>query len=211
VGDEGEELPERRVGEVQVAGPNVMRGYWNDPESTAEVRDGPWLRTGDLGYLADGELFLTGRAKDLIILQGRNYHAEDLERSAEKIDDVRGGAAVAFAVYDQEAARERVVLVCECRVANPEERDRLATRIRMRVQEDTTVPVDEVVLVDRDTVPKTSSGKRQRSRCRELYLEGRLRPAGTGKLGLARLALRSLAGHLKIWVRRIMPGGRSAG
>lgn len=207
VDEEGHPLPERRVGEVQAAGPSIMRGYFGDAGASAEVRDGPWLCTGDLGYMADSELFLTGRAKDLIILQGRNYHAEDLERSAERLEGVRGGASVAFSVYDETAARERVVLVSETRIEDPSGRARLAEALRTRVQEETTLALDDVVLVDRGTVPKTSSGKRQRSRCRERYLEGRLRPRRTGKLRLAVLALRSALGFLTLWSRRLFGGG----
>ncbi|MDZ7778419.1 MAG: AMP-binding protein [Gemmatimonadota bacterium] len=119
VDEEGEPVEERHVGRIQVAGPSIMSGYYRDPEATARVRDGPWLDTGDLGYLADGDLFVTGRAKDVIIVRGRNHHAEDLERAAETLEEVRGGASVAFSVYDEDEGRERVVVVCEQRSSTP--------------------------------------------------------------------------------------------
>lgn len=198
---EGRDLPERSVGHVVAAGPSVMEGYLGDPGATGNaVRDG-WLWTGDLGYVSDGELFITGRAKDVIIRHGRKYTAEELELAAEAVVQVRKGRSVAFAVYDDEEARDRIVLVCESRVPESGRRG-LADRIDEAVQQATGVPPDEVVVVAPGTIPRTSSGKRQRSRCRELYLRGELDPAREALLRRLWILLRSGVGFLVLRFRR---------
>lgn len=201
--EHGEPLPEREVGHVVVSGPSLMDGYFRDREATDKVlRDG-MLWTGDLGYFADGELFVTGRAKDLIIVRGRNHYAEDLERVAERVDGVRPGGAVAFGVYDAEKATDLVVVVCETKVSD-EARGPLAEQVAASVLSDIGVTVDEVVMLPPGTIPKTSSGKRQRGLCRELYLKNELHAAKTGKLRLAMVFVRSGAGLLLSRARRLM-------
>jgi acyl-CoA synthetase (AMP-forming)/AMP-acid ligase II len=201
--EHGDPLPEREVGHVVVSGPSLMDGYYREREATAKVlRDG-MLWTGDLGYFADGELYVTGRAKDLIIVRGRNHYAEDLERVAERVEGVRPGGSTAFGVYDQEKATDLVVLVCETKL--PEEaRAPVAQRVAEQVLSDTGVGVDEVVMVPPGTVPKTSSGKRQRALCRDLYLKDELVASRTGKLRLAMVFARSGAGLLLSKARRLM-------
>jgi acyl-CoA synthetase (AMP-forming)/AMP-acid ligase II len=194
VGPDGEQLPEREVGHVVVHGPSIMQGYYADPDATAQVlRDG-WLWTGDLGYFADQNLFVTGRAKDLIIIRGRNLYAEDIERVAERIDGVKLGGVAAFGVLEPEQEIERVVVVAETKVIDPAAREAIGKAIAERVSEYCEVAVDEVVLVDSGTIPKTSSGKRQRSQCRDLYLAEQLRPVKMSKLGLGVVLVRSRAG-----------------
>lgn len=203
---EGRRLPERAVGHVVAAGPSVMEGYLDDRGATGKVlRDG-WLWTGDLGYVSEGELFITGRAKDVLIRHGRKYTAEELELAAESVAGVRKGRSVAFAVYDDEAARDRIVLVCESRVP-PSARGGLADRIDEAVQQATGVPPDEILVVAPGTIPRTSSGKRQRSRCRELYLRGELDP---GREALHRrlwILLRSGVGFLVLRFRKRAESG----
>jgi acyl-CoA synthetase (AMP-forming)/AMP-acid ligase II len=124
VDDKGELLPEREVGHVVVSGQSIMTGYYGDDDGTGAVlRDG-WLWTGDLGYFADLNLYLTGRAKDLIIIRGRNIYAEDVERCAERVAGVRPGCVVAFAIHDDgdPAAEEKVVVVAETRKGKAEGR-----------------------------------------------------------------------------------------
>src|SRR5207247_2539398 len=112
VGEDGAELPERHVGEILLAGPSVMVGYYNQADLTAEtIRDG-WLHTGDLGYLSAGELFVCGRAKDIIIVHGRKYHPQDLEWAVDDLPGVRRGRVVAFGVVEPGRA-DRVVIVAE--------------------------------------------------------------------------------------------------
>ncbi len=207
----GASLPDREVGHVVVRGPSVMRGYYNDPEATAQVVREGWLWTGDLGYFCDGQLYVTGRAKDLIILRGRNHYAEDLERVAERVDGVRAGGAVAFGVYDDDKATDLVVMICETKVAAADEERRraLVEAVIERVANDTGVRVDEVVLAGPGTIPKTSSGKRQRALARELYLKNELGRTRTGKLRLMMVFARSGAGLLMSKARRLVASRRA--
>jgi acyl-CoA synthetase (AMP-forming)/AMP-acid ligase II len=183
-----------------------MEGYFEKPDATrAVVRDG-WLWTGDLGYVSGGHLYVTGRAKDVVVVRGRNYHAEDLESTAERVEGVRAGGCVAFGRYDEGEARDRVVLVCETRLSEDADRRELERRVFEAVQTECGLSVDEVVLVPPRTIPKTSSGKRQRWRCRELYLRNELEPPRRDELRKA--ILRSAAGHAMMRVRGLI-GARS--
>ena len=166
----GAELPGRTVGEIEVGGNSVTPGYYRRPEATAALfRDG-WLRTGDLGYVAEGELVVCGRLKDVIIVGGRKVFPQDVERAATDVEGIRAGNAVAFGT-DAPRGRERVVVVAETRSENIERlRDEVVHRIRSVVG---LSPAD-VVLVPPGTIPKTSSGKLQRWVCRDRYLADRL-------------------------------------
>ncbi|MDB5099423.1 MAG: Malonyl CoA-acyl carrier protein transacylase, partial [Cyanobacteria bacterium RYN_339] len=164
------------VGEVWVAGPSVTRGYWRKPaENEAQFgawlgQEGPFLRTGDLGFLLNGELFLTGRLKDLIIIQGQNHYPQDLERTAEAAHAlIRPGCSAAFAV--DIAGQEQVVLVAE--VAEPYE-DGLAAAVQAEIFEAHQLVVGTVVLLPAGTLPKTSSGKVQRRACKAALEAGSL-------------------------------------
>ncbi|MEW6554768.1 MAG: fatty acyl-AMP ligase [Actinomycetota bacterium] len=175
VREDGGEAGEREVGEVCVRGASLMRGYWDDPEASSRaLRDGR-LHTGDLGYLADGELYLVGRIKDMVIIGGRNLFPEDVERCAERVSGVRKGNAVVFGVTTRRG-RERLVLVGETRLTCPDAARETARAISSTVREEVGVPVREVVLVPAGSLPKTSSGKKRRFLCRELYLGQRLQP-----------------------------------
>jgi fatty-acyl-CoA synthase len=139
-----------------------MNGYFMNPGATEDCLRQGWLWTGDLGFVTGGELYLCGRAKDLIIVRGKNYHAEDLEQCAEDVVGVRRGAVVAFGVFDEQAATDRVVVVAETKEEDEAARQLIAQRVSEAVVEGTGLPVDEVVMVAPSTIPKTSSGKRQR-------------------------------------------------
>jgi fatty-acyl-CoA synthase len=158
------------VGEICVGGQGVMAGYWRNEEKTAEVvRDG-WLHTGDLGYLDEhGELFVTGRIKDVIIVGGRNLYAEDYEFWTERVPGVRMGNAIAFAVPE----RERVVVVAETTMRT-DEAAAVARSVMETLRDRLPRGPEEVVLVPPGTLPKTSSGKRRRGACREQYASGAL-------------------------------------
>lgn len=173
VDPDGNPLQERMVGEILLRGPSVTEGYFEDAEATAATwRDG-WLHTGDLGYLADGNLYVCGRTKDLIIVYGRNYHPQDLEWEASQTQGLRRGNVIAFGFEDAEIGRDRVVIAAETRL--PGERHRqLQQAIRVRLLEALSLTVDHVVLVPPHTLPKTSSGKLQRARARELFRSGAL-------------------------------------
>jgi acyl-CoA synthetase (AMP-forming)/AMP-acid ligase II len=203
VDDKGRRVGERTVGHVIARGPSVMRGYFANPEATAKVLRNGWLWTGDLGFFSEGELFITGRAKDLIIIRGKNFYAEDLERIAERIEGVRGGGAVAFGVYDEERAADVSVMVCESTEKDPAKREALVAKVAERIAAQSGLSLDEVVLVPPGSVPKTSSGKRQRALTRQLYLAGTLVPKHTGTLKLAWVFARSGAGLLSLLKRRL--------
>jgi fatty-acyl-CoA synthase len=168
--DSGAPAREREVGELQIRGTSVMSGYYKHPEATAATFDDDWLRTGDLAYLVDGELVLCGRIKDVIIVAGRNVFPEDVERSVATIDGVRAGNVIAFGVTGRRS--EGVVVVAETTTEDPAT---VRRSVAARVREAVGLSADEIVLVAPGTLPKTSSGKLQRSLCRERYL-GELLP-----------------------------------
>ena len=192
----GEERPAGAEGEVWLAGPSVARGYWRNPEATVHDfnaflpgGEGPFLRTGDLGFLAGGELYVTGRLKDLIILRGRNLYPQDVELTAESSHpDLRPGGGAAFAVDAGDAGEERLVIVHEVerrRRSSPENTAEIAEAVRRAVAAEHEAQVFEVVLIRQSGLPKTSSGKVQRRRCRELYLAGELPVEGRSALAAA--------------------------
>ncbi len=172
-GKEGGWLGDRELGEVCVRGDSVMRGYWEDPERTAEAFTDGWLRTGDLGYMHNGELYLAGRIKDMVVIGGRNIYPEDVEACCERVEGVRKGNAVAFAVTNRRG-RERMVLVGETRLEPGAESRELARELACRVAEEIGAPLGEAVLVRAGSLPKTSSGKKQRFLTRQMYLSGEL-------------------------------------
>ncbi len=181
--DSGTPLPDRTVGSVTVRGPSVMRGYFCNAEATDEAltTDG-WLDTGDLGYVTDGGLFITGRKKDLIILNGRNIWPQDLEHIAEQQPEVRVGDASAFEVVSPEGMK-MAVLVVHCRTSDEEERRRLVSGIQRDVYQALGVHCT-VDLVPPNTLPKTSSGKPSRNEARRGFLEraGWSRETPTGEV-----------------------------
>jgi len=162
-------LGEREVGEVWVRGPSVTRGYYGNAEATAETFAGEWLRTGDLGYRAGGDLYLCGRTKDLIILHGKNYFPQDIERAVSRVDGVRDGQCIAFSRLDAGGA-EIAVVVAESR------RDTagLAGAIVAAVRAELGLTIAEVHFIKRGTLPKTSSGKVRRRECRSRLESGEL-------------------------------------
>lgn len=174
-------LPDGRVGEIWVRGPNVARGYWGQPEETRHVFDAVtpdgesgFLRTGDLGILYEGELYVTGRSKELIIVRGRNLYPQDLEAATREAHPaLEGGVGAAFSVPVPE---EEVVVVRECRADRvaPDELARVAASVRDRLTRDVGVPAHNVVLVPPGTVSRTTSGKIQRRLLRRRFLGGEL-------------------------------------
>jgi fatty-acyl-CoA synthase len=165
----GRPLPERHVGQILLDGPSVFRGYLDREALTRETLAGGWLHSGDLGYLADGELYVCGRVKDTIIVNGRNYYPQDIEQAASDVAGVRKGRVVAFGTRE-DAGRERIVVVLEPSQAPHE--SGLDDRVRGRILEATGVPVDQVLVVPPGTIPKTTSGKLQRGRVRQRYEAG---------------------------------------
>lgn len=167
-GADGEWKGERELGEVCVRGASIMRGYWNDASKTAGALKDGWLHTGDLGYLHAGELYLAGRIKDLVIIGGRNIYPEDVEACGERVPGVRKGNAVAFGITNRRG-KERMVLVGETHLEPGEEAEAAAREASRLVSEEIGAPLGEAVLVKAGTLPKTSSGKKQRFLTRQLY------------------------------------------
>ena len=172
-GPNGQALPEGRVGEVRVRGPGIFDGYYNDPEATAEALQEGWLCTGDLGFLQDGELYLAGRRKEILIVRGENLMPHELEWIAEA-ESGSGGACRAGAFSVERAEGEEAVLVLELAERGGEGLDALAAAIRNRIGQELSLPLADLVFVKRGSVPKTTSGKVQRRELRRRYLDGEL-------------------------------------
>ena len=170
VDEQGEERPEGHVGEIIISSTSLMQGYFNNEEaSAAALRDG-WLFTGDLGYIQDGELYVTGRKKELIIFQGRNYYPQDIERAIQSIEIVRPGSIVAFGTRRDKS--EGVVIVAAPKDARNTEG--IEAGVREVVADRLNLPVLDVILMESGRIPRTTSGKLCRGRCRDLYEEGNL-------------------------------------
>jgi len=178
---------DQQVGEIWISGPNVAIGYWNRPEETeqtfhaylADTGEGPFLRTGDLGFLQDGELFVTGRLKDIIIVRGRNYYPQDIELTVEKSHPaLNAGSCAAFSV--EKEGEERLVVVQE--VVRTALRklavDEVVNAIRQAVSEEHELLVNAVLLLKTGSIPKTSSGKIQRHACRARFMANNLEVIG---------------------------------
>jgi acyl carrier protein len=184
------ELPDRREGHIQFKGPSATSGYFRHPEETRKLFCGEWLETGDRGYLAGGDIHITGRTKDMIIRAGRNIYPTEIEDAVGAVAGVREGNVAVFGLPDVAGGTERLVVLAETRRAGAAQ-DEMRAAIVARVTELAGEPPDEVVLAPPNTVLKTSSGKIRRAATRELYLRGgvgRGRPARwwlTTRLALA--------------------------
>jgi fatty-acyl-CoA synthase len=166
-------LPERTVGEIEVAGTSVSPGYYGRPDATAAAFHDGFLRTGDLGYLAEADLVVCGRVKDVIVASGRNVFPEDVEWAVGTLEGVRGGNVVAFGVQGRHG-REALVVIAETRT---NDLDRLRNVVAQRARATVGLSPADIVLVPPGTLPKTTSGKLQRSLCRDRYLADQLTAA----------------------------------
>ncbi|MGE0792294.1 MAG: fatty acyl-AMP ligase [Sandaracinaceae bacterium] len=169
VDEAGQERGERQVGEILARGPSVTPGYFRNDEATRAALEDGWLHTGDLGYVADGALYICGRIKDLIIINGANHYPQDLEWSVGELEGVRRGNVCAFSVVRD--GTEVLILVAE---ANRSEAERLRAQIAQRVFSEFGLQVADVLISPVGTLPKTSSGKHQRTKTRALYERGEL-------------------------------------
>ena len=172
--DTGLALREREVGELEIQGTSVTPGYYRRPDANAELFHDGWLRTGDLAYLLDGQLIVCGRIKDVIIVGGRNLFPEDVERAVGQLEGVRAGNVIAFGV-DSDRGRESLVVVAESRAVD-DDLTAVRRQVAERVRDAVGVPARDIVLVAPGSLPKTSSGKLQRSLCKRYYRDGRLAP-----------------------------------
>lgn len=173
-GEDGAILPERAIGKVWCQGGSVMTGYFRDPEATAACLVDGWLDTGDMGYMSGGYLYIVGRAKDMIIVNGKNHWPQDIEWAVEQLPGFKAGDIAAFAITTP-AGEEAPAVLVQCRTSDPAERARLRDAIRDRVRQVTGMNC-VVELVPPRTLPRTSSGKLSRTKARNLYLSGQIRP-----------------------------------
>lgn len=172
--EDGTPLPEKAIGKVWCRGPSVMVGYFRDQESTdACMKDG-WLDTGDMGYISEGYVYIVGRAKDMIIVNGRNHWPQDIEWAVEQLPAFKQGDVAAFAITTPGGEETPAVLV-QCRTSDEKERLRLRDEIRERVRSVTGMNC-VIELVPPRTLPRTSSGKLSRAKARNLYLNGEIKP-----------------------------------
>ena len=172
VAGQGLELAERQEGPLQFKGPSATSGYYRNPDETRKLFQGDWLHSGDYAYIAEGDIHLTGRAKDIIIRAGRNIYPYELEEAVGNLAGIRKGCVAVFGSVDPRSSTERVVVLAETREKEPQARAALTERINELALELIGMPVDEIVLAPPRTVLKTSSGKIRRSACRDLYDRG---------------------------------------
>ncbi len=199
--DEGErELPDARQGRVQFQGPSACAGYYRNPEATRALKNGAWHDSGDLGFVHEGELYLTGRVKDLIIRAGRHLHPQGLEQGVGELPGVRRGRVAVFGALAPSAGTERLIVVAETRLSDTDAREALRARIQIVIAALTGEPADEVVLAAPGAVLKTSSGKLRRTACRAAYESGRL--GARGRWPLLAVLGRGLLSHVRGRLRR---------
>jgi fatty-acyl-CoA synthase len=172
--EDGTPLPDRAIGKIWCRGPSVMSGYFRDPEATAACLVDGWLDTGDMGYMSDGYLYIVGRAKDMIIVNGRNHWPQDIEWAVEQLPGFKAGDIAAFAITTPGGEETPAVLV-QCRSSDEGERLRLRDEIRERVRSVTGMNC-VIELIPPRTLPRTSSGKLSRAKARNQYLNGEIKP-----------------------------------
>jgi len=194
----GKELGERREGRLEIKGPSATSGYYRNPEATERLIRNGWLDSGDRAYIAGGEVYITGRVKDIIIRAGRNLYPHELEEAVGEIPGIRKGCVAVFGTADPASGTERVVVLAETRERSEPELDRLRREIQDVAVALLGTPADDVVLAPPQTVPKTSSGKIRRAASRELYERGRLARGRTAVwLQLVRLAASGAGARLR--------------
>ena len=197
--DAGLRLTDRRIGELWVRGPSIATGYYEDDEQSQKTFGHGWLKTGDLGYLVNGNIYITGRKKDLIIINGRNYDPQRIEWICDDLPEVRKGSSVAFSRPG--TASEELIIVLESRTENKAALQELVTQ---KVNDQLQLQATEVVIAPLGSLPKTSSGKLQRSKTRQQFIDGTVGKEGNRSLGsnaeklvLARHVALSLLGRTR--------------
>ena len=198
---DGHNLGERQEGQLWFRSPSATSGYYRNAEATRELmRDGDWLNSGDLAYWGEGEIYITGRAKDVIIKAGRNLYPHEIEEIVGRVKGVRTGCVVAFGAPDERTGTERLIVAAEIRdVANAKQ---IEGAISRAVDEALGMPPDVIALLRPQSIPKTSSGKLRRSDTRRLYLEGKLgKKQQSPSMQIAKLAVRSAVPTTWAWTK----------
>ncbi|MEN8730899.1 MAG: AMP-binding protein [Desulfuromonadales bacterium] len=192
------ELPDRQEGHLQFVGPSSTTGYFRNPAATGQLFNEEWLDSGDLAYIDKGEVYLTGRVKDIIIRAGRNIYPHELEESVGNLDRICSGRVAAFGSTDPKSGTERLVVLAETRSQDEEKRAELRKEINRIVTDLVGAPPDDVVLAPPHTVLITSSGKVRRAACRELYEQGRIgHPVRAQQLRALQLAMMGFLPRLR--------------
>jgi len=207
VNERGEDLGDRVEGQLWFRGPSTTQGYYrNESATTALLPEGPeagWVNSGDRAYRADGEIYITGRVKDIIIHAGHNLYPHEIEDAVALVPGVRKGCVAAFGAPDPVAGTERLVVIAESRERNRDARQRLAQAIASQVTDTLGFPPNVVEVVSPNVIPKTSSGKLRRDETKRRFLSGKLdSDAPPAWLQLARLAAASSAGRIRTAFRR---------
>src|SRR5271156_5072104 len=199
---DGVNLGERREGRLWFRGPSATSGYYRNAEATRELlRDGNWIDSGDLAYWGEGEIYITGRAKDVIIKAGRNLYPHEVEEIAGRIAGVRTGCVVAFGAPDERSGTERLVVAAELR--DMASAKTIEAEIARAVDEALGMPPDVIALLPPQSIPKTSSGKLRRSETRRLFIEGKLGQKQQAPwVQIAKLAVRGAAPRAWSWLQR---------
>ena len=214
VNDSGEEVPDRTEGFLWFRGPSATLGYFNNPEATEKLfplgpaKDGEfaWVNSGDRAYRADGEIYVTGRVKDIIIKGGRNLYPHEVEELAGRAEGIRKGCIVAFGLKDEGTGTEKLIVVAESRESGSASRSKIAAAVTAQVSQGLGLPPDRVELIPPGSIPKTSSGKLRREETKQLYVAGRLSAkkspawvqiARLGATSTARTAGRSVTSGLR--------------
>ena len=165
------DLPNRSVGEIALQSDCMLTEYFNRPDANESAIKNGWYLTGDYGYIANGELYVSGRKKDLIIVGGKNVYPQDLESLASEVPGVHAGRTVAFGMYDEEEGTEEVVIIAEADSTNPLVQEAIADAIRKHVTKSSAIALRHVKVVDDKWIIKTSSGKTARSANKEKFLK----------------------------------------
>ena len=208
VNDAGREVPDRTVGHLEFRGPSATSGYLRNPEETKKLVRGDWLDSGDLAYVANGDIHITSRAKDMIIRGGRNIYPYELEEAVGSLPGVRKGCVAIFGAHDPAAGTERLVVVAETREKAAAALASLRKQINQLALELIGTPTDDIVLAPPQTVLKTSSGKIRRAATRDLYLSKAIGARGRGAwLQVARVTWMSFTPGLRRIMRRVAVQG----
>lgn len=193
VGPTGHELPERHEGELQFCGPSSTSGYYRNTKKNEGLFDKSWLNTGDRAYISNGELYLTGRIKDIIIRAGRNIYPDEVEKAIGNVEGIRKGCVAVFGTLDKKTATERLIVLAETKIQDKKIREKLQKQINILATDLIGGPPDEIVLAQQGAVLKTSSGKIRRAASRDLFEEKRGKAGSQNLLWqLTRLIFKSI-------------------
>jgi 1-acyl-sn-glycerol-3-phosphate acyltransferase len=207
----GRELPDRREGRLQFRGPSATSGYFRNPEASRRLFDGDWLDTGDLAYIADGDVYLTSRAKDIVIRAGRNIYPFEVEEAVGGIPGVRKGCVAVFGSQDPALGTERIIVLAETRETDEQAKAGLVERVNAVATDLLGAPPDEVLMAQPHTVLKTSSGKIRRAASRERYEQGDIgKPQRAVWWQIARLGAAGLVPQLRRFRQRLWDLGYAA-